>query len=64
MSEVVPSGPKEVAPSVEALLADFHEDTPRKLGSARRCGRALVQFTDGSLCEVDEDGWPEWPGAA
>lgn len=56
MSEVQP-GQREIAPSVEALLATFHEDTWLKLELAPVHSSPLYQGVDGLLCEVDEYGF-------
>ncbi|MFD0361362.1 hypothetical protein ACFQZZ_07875 [Nocardia sp. GCM10030253] len=48
----------ELASSVAALLAVFNEDTARKLAVAPDSGHAVVHYADGTVCEVDEDGWP------
>ncbi|MEU0504041.1 hypothetical protein [Nocardia sp. NPDC005998] len=47
----------DIAPSVRALLAVFHEDTRRKLDRAPVDSRPLFQGADGLLMAVDEDGW-------
>lgn len=48
----------EIAPSVKALLAAFHEDTPEKLELAPSHSHPTLQQSDGSWCKVGEDGWP------
>ncbi|WP_157187264.1 hypothetical protein [Nocardia vinacea] len=57
MSEF-PCPPNAIAPSVEALLAVFHEDTFEKLQHAPSDSRPVLHRADGSWCEVGEDGWP------
>ncbi|MFE7798177.1 hypothetical protein [Nocardia sp. NPDC057440] len=47
----------EIASSVKALLAAFHEDTWCKLELAPVDSGPLYQRADGSLCEVGDDGW-------
>lgn len=56
MSEVQRRQP-EIAPSVRALLAEFHEETHFKLDLAPDDSRPVFQRADGSLTLVDEDGW-------
>ncbi|WP_330250733.1 hypothetical protein OG874_31635 [Nocardia sp. NBC_00565] len=56
MTEIQPER-NEIAPSVRALLAAFHEDTPSKLELAPVDSVALYQRADGSLCEIGADGW-------
>ncbi|WP_328404624.1 hypothetical protein [Nocardia sp. NBC_00403] len=51
--------PGEIAPSVQALLAVFHEDTARKLELAPADSRPTVYITGQGFAAVDEDGWPE-----
>ncbi|MFE7802207.1 hypothetical protein [Nocardia sp. NPDC057440] len=51
--------PGEIAPPVRALLAVFHEDTARKLAIAPTDSPPIVHRSDGTLCTVDENGWPE-----
>ncbi|MFE7799979.1 hypothetical protein [Nocardia sp. NPDC057440] len=48
----------ELAPSVAALLALFHEDTPQKLALAPDDSPAILHHADGTLSQVGEDGWP------
>ncbi|WP_433205606.1 hypothetical protein ACQP1G_18320 [Nocardia sp. CA-107356] len=57
MSDIRPQR-REIAPSVQALLAVFHESTRLKLERAPTDSRPLYERADGSICEVDEDGWP------
>ncbi|MFD0362413.1 hypothetical protein ACFQZZ_13285 [Nocardia sp. GCM10030253] len=60
MSDMIPYlPPGEIAPCVRALLAVFHEDTAHKLSIAPADSRPTVHWSDGTLCAVDEDGWPE-----
>lgn len=47
----------DIARSVWALLAAFHEDTHQKLDRAPVDSRPIFQRTDGSMMRVDEDGW-------
>lgn len=47
----------DIAPSVRALLAVFHEDTRQKLDGAPVDSRPMFQGADGVLMPVDEDGW-------
>ncbi|MET8877531.1 hypothetical protein [Nocardia sp. NPDC004604] len=47
----------DIAPSVRALLAAFHEDTHKKLDRAPVDSRPIFQRADGSMMRVDEDGW-------
>ncbi|MGW4771623.1 hypothetical protein ACWEO2_26720 [Nocardia sp. NPDC004278] len=47
-----------IAPSVQALLATFHEDTCLKLELAPSDSSPLCEHADGSLCEIGADGWP------
>jgi hypothetical protein len=49
----------EIAPSVRELLTVFHEDTHAKLELAPVDSRPTVRMTDGTLCVVDANGWPE-----
>ncbi|MEV6432802.1 hypothetical protein [Nocardia sp. NPDC051463] len=51
--------PGEIAPHVRALLAVFHEDTADKLAIAPADSRPTIHGSDGTLCAVDEHGWPE-----
>ncbi|MFQ6326678.1 hypothetical protein ACLMAL_11120 [Nocardia sp. CWNU-33] len=51
--------PGEIAPHVRALLAVFHEETAHKLAIAPTDSRPTVHRSDGTLCAVDENGWPE-----
>ena len=51
------STPTDIAPSVRALLAAFHEDTRQKLDLAPVDGGPIFQGADGSMLRVDEDGW-------
>ncbi|MET8878057.1 hypothetical protein [Nocardia sp. NPDC004604] len=48
----------DIAPSVQALLATFHEDTRLKLELAPSDSNPLCERADGSLCEIGADGWP------
>ncbi|WP_433204146.1 hypothetical protein ACQP1G_15430 [Nocardia sp. CA-107356] len=58
MFEVAPFPLNEIAPSVRALLAAFHEDTQRKLDIAPTDSAPIYQrASDGWLSRVDEDGW-------
>ncbi|WP_406233011.1 hypothetical protein [Nocardia sp. NBC_01009] len=58
MPEMIPFQPAgEIAPSVRALLAAFHEDTARKLELAPVDSQPIVHQSDGTLCDVDDDGW-------
>jgi len=58
MFEVASFRPNEIAPSVRALLAAFHEDTQRKLDLAPADSAPIYQrASDGWLGRVDEDGW-------
>ncbi|MFE9322930.1 hypothetical protein ACIHDR_23020 [Nocardia sp. NPDC052278] len=59
MREIQPKK-NEIAPSVKALLAAFNEDTPEKLELAPSHSHPTLQRSDGSWCEVDEDGWPAY----
>ncbi|MFE9322089.1 hypothetical protein ACIHDR_32855 [Nocardia sp. NPDC052278] len=55
MSEI-PQG--EIAPSVRALLAAFHEETHFKLDLAPIDSMPIYErAADGWLCRVGEDGW-------
>ncbi|WP_433202793.1 hypothetical protein ACQP1G_12915 [Nocardia sp. CA-107356] len=47
----------DIAPSVRALLAAFHENTHKKLDRAPVDSRPIFQRADGSMMRVDEDGW-------
>ncbi|WP_433680256.1 hypothetical protein [Nocardia sp. CA-119907] len=47
-----------IAPSVRALLATFHEATRLKLELAPSDSNPLCEGADGSLCEIGADGWP------
>lgn len=48
----------EIAPSVRALLAAFHEETHFKLDLAPVDSAPIYERTaDGWLCRVGEDGW-------
>jgi hypothetical protein len=49
----------EIAPSVRELLTVFHEDTRAKLELAPVDSRPTAHMTDGTLCVVDANGWPE-----
>lgn len=49
----------ELAPAVQVLLEAFHEDTPAKVQLAPDDSPPMLQRTDGSICELDEDGWPD-----
>lgn len=55
-SDLVPSRSREIAPSVRALLAQFHEETLQKLAIAPIDSDPIYQAADGSLSRV-EDGW-------
>lgn len=57
MSDIVPSHPNEIAPSVQALLADFNTDTHHKLALAPVDSSPIYQRADGGLSRVDDDGW-------
>ncbi|WP_433621917.1 hypothetical protein [Nocardia sp. CA-120079] len=58
MFEVSPFYWNEIAPSVRALLAEFHADTNHKLARAPVDSDAIYQrASDGWLSPVDEDGW-------
>ncbi|MET8870761.1 hypothetical protein [Nocardia sp. NPDC004604] len=58
MFEVAPSPANEIAPSVRALLAAFHEDTRHKLDLAPVDSVPIYQrASDGWLSPVGEDGW-------
>ncbi|WP_433733392.1 hypothetical protein ACQP0C_14250 [Nocardia sp. CA-129566] len=57
MAEVVRARPIEIAPSVRALLAAFHEDTHRKLALAPIDSSPIFHAADGRLGRVDDDGW-------
>ncbi|WP_330249544.1 hypothetical protein OG874_24865 [Nocardia sp. NBC_00565] len=60
MSELTPLQPNgELAPSVRALLALFNADTDHKLSLAPVDSQPKVHLADGTLCEVDADGWPD-----
>lgn len=48
----------ELVPSVAALLALFHEDTPHKLALASDDSPAILHHADGTFYQVGEDGWP------
>jgi hypothetical protein len=54
---VLPAG--EIAPSVRALLAAFHEDTRAKLELAPVDSRPNAHLADGTLCAVEASGWLE-----
>ena len=58
MREIQPKR-NEIAPSVKALLAAFHDDTLAKLKLAPLQSNPKLQRVDGSWCNVDEDGWPD-----
>lgn len=47
----------DIAPSVRALLAVFHNDTRQKLDRAPVDSRPMFQGANGLLTPVDEDGW-------
>ncbi|WP_330249303.1 hypothetical protein OG874_23510 [Nocardia sp. NBC_00565] len=47
----------DIAPSVRALLAVFHEDTRQKLYCAPVDSRPMFQGADGLMMPVDADGW-------
>ncbi|MEV2221159.1 hypothetical protein AB0E01_14900 [Nocardia vinacea] len=48
----------EIAPSVRALLAAFHEETHFKLNLAPVDSAPIYERTaDGWSCRVGEDGW-------
>ncbi|WP_328408941.1 hypothetical protein [Nocardia sp. NBC_00403] len=49
---------RDIAPSVQALLAIFHEDTVMKLELAPADSKPTLYRSDGSSCAVDEYGWP------
>ncbi|MGW4772081.1 hypothetical protein ACWEO2_29095 [Nocardia sp. NPDC004278] len=55
MSDIQPQR-REIAPSVRALLAEFHADTRDKLGLALTDSAPIYEGTDGSLSRVT-DGW-------
>lgn len=57
MAEAVRARPIEIAPSVRALLAAFHEDTHRKLALAPIDSSPIFHAADGRLGRVDDDGW-------
>ncbi|WP_433714272.1 hypothetical protein ACQP2U_09190 [Nocardia sp. CA-084685] len=57
MSEVRPPRRDDVTPSVRALLAIFNEDNSRKLALAPVDSQPIVHLADGTLGEVDENGW-------
>ncbi|MFQ6393952.1 hypothetical protein ACLMAJ_10880 [Nocardia sp. KC 131] len=50
----------EIASSVRELLTVFHEDTRAKLELAPVDSRPTLHMTDGMVCAVDANGWPEW----
>ncbi|MFQ6331029.1 hypothetical protein ACLMAL_33530 [Nocardia sp. CWNU-33] len=54
-SDLVPSRPPEIAPSEQALLAQFHEETQQKLELAPADSTPLFQGVDGSLIRVVDD---------
>lgn len=45
-----------IDPTVAALLAAFHEDTPLKLERAPVDSHPLYEHADGKLYELNEDG--------
>jgi hypothetical protein len=53
----IPTG--EMAPSVRALLAEFHGDTLAKLELAPVDSQPTAHLADGTLCAVDASGWLE-----
>ncbi|MFI6954340.1 hypothetical protein ACIBJI_12790 [Nocardia sp. NPDC050408] len=58
MVEIDLSHRSEIAPSVRALLAVFHEDTRHKLALAPTDSTPIYErFSDGWLSRVDENGW-------
>lgn len=57
MSDIVPSHPNEIAPSVQALLAAFNKDTHHKLALAPVDSCPIYQRADGGLSRVGHDGW-------
>jgi hypothetical protein len=60
VSENIPFQPnRDLAPSVRILLADFNADTVHKLSLAPVDSQPKVHLADGTLCEVDADGWPD-----
>ncbi|WP_157110686.1 hypothetical protein [Nocardia anaemiae] len=56
MSEIDPRRRKP-NPTVQALLAVFNEETATKLRVAPVDSLPLFLRSDGSVCEVDVDGW-------
>ncbi|WP_433729037.1 hypothetical protein ACQP0C_40575 [Nocardia sp. CA-129566] len=56
MTEIPPPW-KDIAPSVQALLTAFHQDTWIKQELAPTDSTPVYQCADGTLYEVDEDGW-------
>lgn len=62
LCEIVGDCPREIAPSVRRLLAEFNEGTPEKLRIAPADSQPKVHLSDGTLCEVDADGWVYSPG--
>ncbi|WP_433660813.1 hypothetical protein ACQPW1_00540 [Nocardia sp. CA-128927] len=51
----------EIAPSVRQLLAEFNADTLEKMRIAPVDSRPTIHQSDGTLCEVDADGWVREP---
>ncbi|WP_330253310.1 hypothetical protein OG874_01455 [Nocardia sp. NBC_00565] len=56
LSDLVPSRPQEIAPTVRALLAAFNADTQDKLDLAPTDSAPIYQGADGALRRV-VDGW-------
>ncbi|MCU1644515.1 MAG: hypothetical protein JWN03_4790 [Nocardia sp.] len=56
MSEIEPTR-TDVAPSVKALLAEYHSDTPAKLALAPPDSRPILHDADGRLQRVTCEGW-------
>ncbi|WP_280454174.1 hypothetical protein [Nocardia brasiliensis] len=59
--DVVHRHQNEIAPSVMRLLARWDADTPDKLRLAPVDSRPKVHQSDGTLREIDEDGWVREP---
>ncbi|WP_433522117.1 hypothetical protein ACQPZ2_33745 [Nocardia pseudovaccinii] len=56
MDEVERQRKSEIAPSVVALLAVFHEHTLEKLALAP-VDSVVLRHTAEGITEIDEDGW-------
>uniref|UniRef100_UPI003F495107 hypothetical protein n=1 Tax=Nocardia suismassiliense TaxID=2077092 RepID=UPI003F495107 len=60
--EIVTRRTTQVAPSVQRLLAEFNEDTVAKLRIAPADSRPTIHLSDGTLREIDAEGWVRAPG--